>query len=92
MPATYGAVTVTSSATLIIAENVSRKELTITNNDGTSPLYLGTDSSVTASTGSPLYPYQTTDRSRGMGTWLGPIYGITSSASVDVRYLQVTIA
>lgn len=81
----YTNYTVTSSATLLAAANPKRQELIITNNSTTTDAFIGMDSNVTTANGLPLYAGQTRERSRGFGTWLGPVYGIVASGSTDVR-------
>lgn len=90
MPATNTAVTVTNTATLIIAANSARQELVMTNNSVTTDIFIGPDSSVTASTGLPLYANQTRERSRGFAIHLGDVYGITASGTADIRVWQTT--
>lgn len=85
MASSVNTVTVSSTATLIIAANANRQELIITNNSVSTDIFIGIDSSVTSSTGLPLYANQSREKSRGFGTWLGPVYGITASSTADIR-------
>lgn len=88
---TYGAVTVTTTATLIVEFNCNRKEVIITNNnDEDVTVYIGMDENVTVDTGTPFYANQTRGHARGFGTYLGPIYGIVASGTCDVRYWETT--
>jgi len=86
----YGNVTVTTAVTLIVAANTNRKEIEIVNNTQNSVIYIGTDTNVTASNGLPVYEYQSRGKSRGFGTYLGPIYGVVSSVEANVRYWETT--
>ena len=86
----YGAVSVGNTATLIVADNCQRQELTIVNNSSTVDIYVGPDASVSVANGIPLYANQRNDRWKGPGgSWLGPIYGICASTA-DTRYWEVT--
>ena len=87
----YGSVTVgTGSAILIVAQNVDRKSLIITN-EGSSKVYLGSDSSITTATTISLSANSTyTEDSGGQRTYLGDIYGISEDATNDVRYWEKT--
>lgn len=82
-------VSVGATATLIIAANTKRQELIITNNSTSPDIFLGITSAVTSSTGLPLYAGQTRERSRGFGTWLGDVYGISASGTADIRVWEV---
>jgi len=85
----YGAVTVTNTATLIVADNCKRQELTIANNSSSVDIFVGPDASVTKDNGIPLYASQRNDKWKGPGgSWLGPIYGITASSTADVRFWE----
>lgn len=88
----YGAISVTSSPTLIAAANAQRQELIIVNNSTSVDIFIGPDSSVTKDNGIPLYYGQTRERFRNGGTvgWLGDVYGITASGSADIRYWETT--
>lgn len=78
----YGNAACTSAATLIAAANYERKGLIIRALDGT--VYIGDDSSVTTSTGFPLY----SGESFSSQAFLGTVYGITASGTVNVRYWE----
>lgn len=88
MANTYNSVTVTSAATVIVAAETWRSGLTLYNN-GSVTVYIGTDSSVTSSTGMPLAAAGAYDFN-GFMSYRGPIYGITASSTADVRYLSWT--
>lgn len=81
----YGTVTVGTSAVLVITGAVGREEVTIQNVHASNILYLGTDSSVATTTGLKLLAGESMTVRSG-----GPIYGIASGASTDVRYLSLT--
>lgn len=85
MATTATNVNVGNTATLIAAANPKRQELIITNNSVSPDAYIGPDSSVTTTTGLPLYAGQTRERSRGFSIWLGPVYGIVASGTADIR-------
>jgi hypothetical protein len=86
----YGAVTVGNTATLIVAANCARQELTLVNNSSSVDIFVGPDASVSVANGIPLYASQRNDRWKGPGgSWLGAVYGICSS-SADIRYWEVT--
>jgi len=80
--ADYGDVTITSSSTSIVSADADRKRILI-RNIGSYTVYVGV-SGVTTSTGTPLDPnvciVLNTDDA---------IFGITSSTSSEIRYLEV---
>lgn len=86
---TYGSVTITSTATLIVEGNCNRKEIIITNYSDDVVVFIGQDENVTTSTGTPFYENQSRGHARGFGAYLGPIYGICSGTA-DVRYWETT--
>jgi len=86
----YGPITVTSSATIIIAANAKRKKLHLVNTSEVRPVYIGPDASITTTNSIPLYETQTRDDVKTFGYWLGDIYGITTTGTADVRYWEVT--
>ena len=82
----YGAVSgdVTTSAKLLVGARSRRDTVIIQNVHASNILYLGSDSSVTASNGLRL----------GAGESIslptrGDVYGIASAASTTVRYFEV---
>lgn len=88
--ATYNTVTVpaTTGGILIVAANPQRLSLIITNT-GAQTIYIGQDSSITAATGVPLITNGTlTEDSGGTKVYCGPVYGITSTSTSDVRYWE----
>lgn len=85
----YNAVDVTASATLIITHNAKRKELWICNTSNSTTVYVGENSDVTPQTGFPLFAWQSQSRTKGFGTYLGSIYGVVNSGTVEVRYWEI---
>jgi hypothetical protein len=85
----YAAVSVTTSATLIVGANTQRRNLTIVN-DGSSTIYIGPDSSITTSNGIPLYGRQGRAEDRIPEGYQGDVYGIIGSGTADVRYWENT--
>jgi len=81
----YGSVSVGTSATQILASNSNRKALIIYNN-GDTTVYIGLDSNVTTTSGMPLPPYAYMH----VKDYTGPVYGIVSSGSADVRYVELS--
>jgi hypothetical protein len=90
MSISYGAVSVGVTATLIAPSSSARKGLLVANNDTTIALFIGPDSSVTASNGMPIpaggYLINSGTNDNFRGAW----YGIVASGSVDVRYFNWT--
>ena len=86
---TYGAKTITTSATLIIDANCQRKGFFLLNNS-TKVVYVGPDSSITVDNAMPLLQYQHLTKDKVPEGWLGPIYGIAASGTVNVRYWEFT--
>lgn len=85
MPSVYNAVTVTTVATVIVDANNGRKGA-IVFNAGPQVIYLGMDSSVTTANGIPVVPFSSMDQIGEFAGWRGAIWGITGSATSDVRY------
>lgn len=84
----YGTISVTNSATLIVDANTKRRNLSIVNTSSSTDIFIGPDSSVTSSNGLPLYSYSTRDQDRIPEGWQGPVYGITASGTADIRYWE----
>jgi hypothetical protein len=84
----YGTTTVTTAATLILAENTKRKKLTIVNSSLSTILYVGPDSSITTSNSIPLYQNQSSVSEKIPEGYKGDIYGIVASGTADVRYWE----
>lgn len=87
----YNSVTITDSATLIVGPNPDRISIIITNNSS-SDIYLGEDSSVTASNGSVLKATTGSfaEDSGGTKCYVGPYYGIVGSGTANLRYWERT--
>lgn len=83
----YGAKTITTSATLIIDGNCMRKGFFLLNNS-TKTVFIGPDSSITTANAMPLLQYQHLSKDKVPEGWLGPIYGIVASGTSDVRYWE----
>lgn len=82
--AAYGALSVTTSATLIKAVNASRASIMVQNHDGTNNLFLGYDGSVTtANAGAILLPYGSIELRT-----TSAVYGIRSAGSGNAGYLE----
>lgn len=88
----YGNIPVGSTAVKLLSANVNRQEFRLINY-GTSPdAFWGTDSSVTTTTGFPIFSGSEQDYSRGMGsTWLGDVWAISSGSpgTADIRVLEI---
>lgn len=84
MSSTYGAVTVTNTATQIMPATNGRFLFVIYNN-GATPIYIGFDTSVLSTTGIPIPP-QSNYTQNGQKIWPGAVYGITASSSADTRF------
>lgn len=83
--ATYGTVSIGTSAAVIKAAHGSRTSLVVQNAHATNTLYVGSDSSVTTSNGVVV----AAGASVTFDDYTGDVYGIASGASTDVRYFQV---
>lgn len=79
----YSAVSVGTTATLILAANTSRLSVLI-RNDGTDTVFVGGDSSVTTSDGMPIRPGESFSDDQYTGDW----YGISGTAGQDMRVLE----
>lgn len=88
----FGTVTVTNSATLIVAANTKRRNLSIVNTSGSTDIFIGPDDTITSSTGLPLYSFSTRDQDRIPEGWQGPVYGITASGTADIRHWETESA
>ena len=87
MANSYNTVSVTGSATLVIASNGQRRGVFIYNN-GTAIVYLGLDTNVLATTGIPLFPDPGFEWSRTFDGLRDSIYAIAASGTQDVRYME----
>lgn len=86
MADTYGNATVDATADVIVANLTVRRTVLLRNN-GSVPVYLGFDSSVTTTNGMPLNPQGTIELKFGVTKRGTAIYGVTASSSTDIRYL-----
>lgn len=89
MANTQNAVTVGNTATLVLAANTWRRGFNVYNN-GAVTIYLGFDTGVTSSTGTPVLP-NASFTSDGMNPWKSNVYAITASSTADTRYLEWTM-
>lgn len=86
----YGSTTVTTSPTLILAANVNRTSV-IVSNSGSTDLYIGQDSSLTTGNAGALVKQDGSFFDGGSAAgkpWLGDIYGRTASGSTTARYWE----
>lgn len=83
----YGPITVADTATLIIAANTARKNLTIVSNSST-VVYYGPDASITTANALPLYGRSTRDQDKIPEGYLGDIYGIVAAGTAEVRFWE----
>lgn len=93
MASSTDAVSVTTSATQLVAENFERIALIIHNNS-TQVVYLGTDSSDTTSSGIPLAAGDTMifDFEGGVANqffFKNGLWGIVASGTADVRVMEL---
>lgn len=81
--ASYGQVTVGTTATLIRPTNLSRLDILVLN-DSTTKVYIGSDDAVTIHNGIPIR------EGSGIATdsYKGPIYGIVGSGTATVAYME----
>lgn len=78
-------VSVGTSATLIVAANTRRQTLIVANVDATLTVFVGEDNTVTTANGVPIFAETDRVSDRGFGLYLGPVFGIVSSGTADVR-------
>ena len=87
-------VNVATSATQIVAKNLSRITLIMFNN-GSNTIFLGTDNNVTTSNGYPMAPNTQMvfdfngDAERHPLFYRGAFWGIVASSTEDLRYLEL---
>lgn len=82
----YGAASVGTSASQIVASRSSRNGLVVQNIHASNDLYIGSDSSVTTSTGVKV----PAGASIEFPEYVGAVYGIASGSSTTVRYFEVS--
>ena len=83
--ASYNAVSVTGTATLVKAALTTRKSIVITHETAGETLYIGKNSSVTTSTGIPIEQHQYI----GWDDYEGDVYAISDGTTVSARYFEV---
>jgi len=83
----FNTITVTTSATLIVAQNTRRRNLTIVNNSS-NVLYIGPDATITTSNAIPLFGRSTRNDDKIPEGYLGDIYGIVASGTIDARFWE----
>ena len=88
MATAFGAITVTTTATIILPANGRRRSCLI-NNNGSAILYIGFDSTVTSVTGMPVLAGGFWINSGETDAFRGVIYGIAASGTLDVRFEEV---
>ena len=87
--AAYNTVTVTNSATKILAQfNPGSRKTGIIMNTSSGTVYVGFDNSVTTSNGIPILQYSTW-RTNEPYCYQGDVYGIVASSTSDVRYEEL---
>ena len=83
----YGAVTVTSTPTLILAANNARRQLILDNQSNSITVFIGPDSAITASGTVSLRPNAELEHD---DRWhRGSVYGVTASGTALVAYWEV---
>lgn len=88
---TYGNVAVSTTPILIVAANAARQEIWLCNYSVAPDCFIGFDANVTTTTGFPLFASGNQQASRGEGsTYLGDLWGVTSSGTADIRFKEVT--
>lgn len=83
----YNAVTVGTSATLIIAANAERKGLEVCNNSSAT-IYIGPDANITTSNAMPIAASQYLNDSGLFDAYRGALYGIVVASTADVRFWE----
>ena len=78
----YDTVSVGTTATLIEAKNLHRVSFTVVNSDAAATVYLGMDDQVTTANGLPVVA----GASFTEDYYVGDIYAIVGSGTVDLRY------
>lgn len=86
MAASYGAVTITSTATSVLVPTVSGRRGFILANNGLVTAYFGFDSAVTTSNGIQLLPQEKYEDEGDDAAFKGSVYAITSGSNTELRY------
>ena len=76
---------ITETATLIVDANPGRTELFITNNDASIIAYVGPINQLASTYGYTILPKTTLSITRGYQIYLGPLYAVAASSSIDLR-------
>jgi hypothetical protein len=84
----YNSVSIGTASTLIVAENCKRKVLSLVNYTSSGIVFIGPDANITIENALPLLEYSTRDSTKTFGYYLGPIYGIASAGTANVRYWE----
>lgn len=84
--ASYGNATVTTTATKIIATNLSGRRAAVIQNRGSKSIFIGHDSSITAANCPELPAGSSVEMPFGSTL---DVYGITATGSSDIRYNEV---
>ena len=83
--------TLTTTASEFVPDNTNRHSIIISNPNTASSVYIGQDSTLTATNGTPILAGgNLTEDSGGTRMYKGPYWGITSSGSVTVTYWERT--
>ena len=86
---TFGLVTVTSAATLILANNTSRQSLIIVNG-GSDRVHFGPSASITTACPYLIPDGSFTEGTEGSVVYKGDFYGITTGGTAVVYYWERT--
>jgi len=78
-----GTISITTTATLIIASNTSQIKRMLQNKD-VATVYIGSDNSVTTVNGFPIQPGETLN----IGDFNGTIYGIVAAGTNDIYFTE----
>ena len=89
MATTYNVVTVTSTATLIIAANSNRRGSIVLNLNGPI-MYIGPNNLITTANAIPLEAKDIFSNAGDGEVYKGDIYGITETLNANVRYWEWT--
>lgn len=89
MANSYNTSSVGTSSSLVVSANTWRRGFNIYNN-GSVVCYIGFNSAVTTSTGTPVLP-TASFTSDGTNPYKGDVYMISGSSSQDIRYMEWTM-
>lgn len=87
----YGNIVVNSTPVLVLAANPNRQEMRFINYSTSPDCFLGTDSSVTTTTGFPCFCGSEQDASRGFGSmYLGAVWAVNNgTGNSDLRVWEI---